>query len=87
MANIEHPNIDFVIETLFYTYSRDANAAIRKASLISLDILHRKSEKLQQEQANYAGVYDHASAGADPHNSSMNSYSTRFLRNEADLRT
>ena len=46
LANIEHPNIDFVIETLFYTYSRDQNANIRKASLIALDILHRKSEKL-----------------------------------------
>lgn len=46
LANIEHPNIDFVIETLFYTYSRDQNASIRKASLIALDILHRKSEKL-----------------------------------------
>jgi hypothetical protein len=25
LSNIENPNIDFVIETLFYTYSRDEN--------------------------------------------------------------
>ena len=48
-ANIEHPNIDFIIETLFYTYSQDNNASIRKASLIALDILHKKSERLQHE--------------------------------------
>lgn len=46
LANIEHPNIDFIIETLFYTYSQDQNGSIRKASLIALDILHKRSEKL-----------------------------------------
>lgn len=46
LANIEHPNIDFVIETLFYTYSQDPNPSIRRASLIALDILHKRSEKL-----------------------------------------
>ena len=49
LANIEHPNIDFIIETLFYTYSQDQYASIRKASLIALDILHKKSQKLQHE--------------------------------------
>ena len=37
-----NPNIDFVIETLFQT-SKDKHSEVRKASLLSLDILHKKS--------------------------------------------
>lgn len=59
LSNIENPNIDFVIETLFYTYSRDKNENVRKAALLSLDILHKRSKELQIEQATYqTGMYD-----------------------------
>jgi len=50
LSNVENPNIDFVIETLFYTYSREKDANVRKSALISLDILHKKSQKIQNEQ-------------------------------------
>ena len=40
LANVESPNIDFVVEALFET-ARDLNPKVRKASLISLDILHK----------------------------------------------
>jgi hypothetical protein len=43
LANIQNPNVDFVIETLFFTYAKESNASVRRASLISLDILHKKS--------------------------------------------
>ena len=43
LANVEDPNIDFVIETLFYTYTRESSASVRRAALISLDILHKRS--------------------------------------------
>ena len=46
LANIENPNVDFVIETLFYTYARETSASVRRSALISLDILHKKSQKL-----------------------------------------
>ena len=46
LANIENPNVDFVIETLFYTYARETNTSVRRSALISLDILHKKSQKL-----------------------------------------
>ena len=39
LADIRNPNIDFVIETLFYTYSKELSADIRKAAIVSLDIL------------------------------------------------
>ena len=42
LANVESPNIDFVVEALFETY-RDLNPKVRKASLISLDILHKRA--------------------------------------------
>ena len=43
LANVEDPNIDFVIETLFYTYARESSANVRRAALIALDILHKRS--------------------------------------------
>ncbi len=42
LADVESPNIDFVVEALFET-SRDTNPKVRKSSLISLDILHQKA--------------------------------------------
>ena len=42
LANVGNPNIDFVIEILFQT-SRDKNPSVRKSSLLSLDILHKKT--------------------------------------------
>lgn len=42
LANVSNPNIDFVIEVLFAT-SKDKNASVRKSSLLSLDILHKKT--------------------------------------------
>jgi len=47
LANVDHPNIDFIIETLFYTYSREQVPNIRRAALIALDILHKKSERIE----------------------------------------
>lgn len=46
VANVQNPNIDFVIETLFYAYAREPEAAVRCAALISLDILHKRSQQL-----------------------------------------
>lgn len=43
LSDVSTPNIDFVIEVLF-TASKDKHAHVRKASLLSLDILHKKSE-------------------------------------------
>lgn len=43
LANVQNPNIDFVIETLFYAYAKDPDAAVRCASIMSLDILHKRS--------------------------------------------
>ena len=51
LADIQNPNIDFVIEMLFYTYSKEQHASIRKAAIVSLDILHKRSQQLQMEQA------------------------------------
>ena len=42
LANVNNPNIDFVIEVLFAT-SRDKHASLRKSSLLALDILHKKT--------------------------------------------
>ena len=42
MADLNSPNIDFVVEALFDT-ARDANPKVRKSSLFSLDILHQKA--------------------------------------------
>ena len=42
LANVSNPNIDFVIEVLFAT-SKDKNASVRKSSLLSLVILHKKT--------------------------------------------
>ena len=42
LANVNNPNIDFVIEILFQT-SKDKNPSVRKSSLLSLDILHKKT--------------------------------------------
>ena len=44
--NVENPNIDFVIETLFFVYQRDLSPNVRKSALLSLDILHKKSQKI-----------------------------------------
>ena len=46
LADVENLNIDFVIETLFYSYTKGQAASIRKAAVMSLDILHKKSQKL-----------------------------------------
>ena len=46
LSNIENPNIDFVIEALFYAYAKEQNATLRRAAIMSLDILHKKSQKL-----------------------------------------
>lgn len=46
LSDIENPNIDFVIETLFYAYAKEQNANVRKAAVMSLDILHKKSQRL-----------------------------------------
>jgi len=43
LSDVQHPNIDFVIEILFKT-SKDKHASVRKSSLLSLDILHKKSD-------------------------------------------
>ena len=42
LSNVLHPNIDFVIEILYST-SKDKQVPVRKASLLSLDILHKKA--------------------------------------------
>jgi len=42
LADVNTPNVDFVIEVLF-TSSKDKHAHVRKASLLSLDILHKKA--------------------------------------------
>jgi len=42
LANVQSYNIDFVIEILFQQ-AQDQNAQIRKASIVSLDILHKKA--------------------------------------------
>ena len=41
LANVNNPNVDFVIEVLFQA-SKDKNSLVRKSSLLSLDILHKK---------------------------------------------
>jgi len=46
LSNVHNPNIDFVIEVLFQA-SKDKNATVRKASLLSLDILHKKAQRDQ----------------------------------------
>ena len=56
MSNLENANIDFVIETLFYSYQKEENANVRKAALISLDILHKRSKKLQIEYGMYKNI-------------------------------
>lgn len=84
LSNIENPNIDFVIETLFFTYSRETDVNVRKAALISLDILHRRSNQLQQEQAAFGscgGFEKDDEASTDSKNknawaSSTNQYGT-----------
>ena len=48
LSNVSNASIDFVIETLFKV-ARDKNAQIRKASVISLDILRKKSMSLQDQ--------------------------------------
>jgi hypothetical protein len=55
LANVSNPNIDFVIETLFYVYQQEQNAQVRKVALISLDILHKKSFALQSQDPNFCG--------------------------------
>lgn len=50
LSDITQPNIDFVIETLFFAYSQEMHEQIRKAALMSLDILHKRSEALQIEE-------------------------------------
>lgn len=47
LADITNANIDFVIETLYFTYAREENPQVRKAALVSLDILHKRSQQLQ----------------------------------------
>ena len=51
LSNIENPNIDFVIETLFFTYGRESCPNVRKSALIALDILHKRSQDLQTQQS------------------------------------
>lgn len=54
LAEVSHPNIDFVVETLFYCYQRESNQHIRKAALLAIDILSSKARHLQSsEQANF----------------------------------
>lgn len=43
LADVQNPAIDFVLEMLFKTAS-DKNADVRKASMISLDILRKKTQ-------------------------------------------
>ena len=81
-SNIENPNIDFVIETLFFSYSRETDPNVRKAALIALDILHRRSKQLQQEQTainSYETQDDNVSNASKNRNawaSSTNQYAT-----------
>lgn len=56
LSNIENPNIDFVIEALFYAYAKEQNATLRRAAIMSLDILHKKSQRLQDEQSGVANM-------------------------------
>lgn len=56
LADITNPNIDFVIETLFFSYSQEKHETVRKAALISLDILHKRSEALQIEEQSICAV-------------------------------
>lgn len=42
LANVNNPNVDFVIEVLFLA-SKDKHPSVRKCSLLSLDILHKKT--------------------------------------------
>ena len=48
LSNVSNVSIDFVIEMLFKT-ARDKNAQIRKSSIISLDILRKKSMSLSDQ--------------------------------------
>jgi len=43
LSDIKNPNIDFVIETLFYAYAKEQDVQVRKAAIIALDILHKRS--------------------------------------------
>jgi len=43
LANVSSPSIDFVIEVLLKTAKEPSSGAARKAALISLDILRKKS--------------------------------------------
>ena len=48
LSNVSNASIDFVIEMLFKA-ARDRNAQIRKASVVSLDILRKKSMSLSDQ--------------------------------------
>jgi hypothetical protein len=50
MADICNPNIDFVIETLFYSYAKEEDALVRKAAIGALDILHRRSSEARENE-------------------------------------
>lgn len=43
LSDVQNPVIDFVLETLFKT-ALDKNADVRKASIVSLDILRKKTQ-------------------------------------------
>ena len=51
LSNVSNASIDFVIEILFKT-ARDKNASLRKTSLLSLDILRKKSSS-RSDQVTY----------------------------------
>jgi hypothetical protein len=42
LSDILNPNIDFVIQTLFFTYTKESDPKVRMAALIALDILHKR---------------------------------------------
>ena len=48
LSNVSNASIDFAIEMLFKT-ARDKNPQIRKASIVSIDILRKKSMSLSDQ--------------------------------------